>query len=96
MDIQHSKAFIRNCDFRFQCHQTWEGLSKLDGDEDSVRHCGECKKNVYLVESSFDLVLAMEQNLCVAVPRTMVIDAKAIKNKNKHSIGSVAPIKDSE
>lgn len=87
-NFDYSKFFIRNCDFRFQCHQTWEGLEQKTSNE-SIRHCSECKKDVHYVKDAWELVMAVEKDYCVAVPRTLVIGAKAILNKDKPLVGHV-------
>ena len=91
MDIQKtfSRFFVRNCEFKFSCHQSWEGL-EIKSQDDAIRYCSECKKDVHIVENAWELVLAIENNYCVAVPRTEVITAKAIKNINKPLLGHVA------
>ena len=43
-----------------------------------------------MVENAWELVLAIEKNYCVAVPRTEAITAEAIKNRNKPLLGHVA------
>ena len=91
MDIQNfdpSKFFIRNCDFRLLCHQTWDGLERKSSDE-SIRFCLECKKDVHYVKDAWELVIAVEKNYCVAVPRTLVITAKAVIDKDKPLLGHI-------
>jgi hypothetical protein len=90
MDIKKtiSRFFVRNCEFKLTCHQSWEGLEqKLP--QDTIRYCSECKKDVHMVENAWELVLAIENNYCVAVPRTEVITANAIQNRNKPLLGHV-------
>jgi len=91
MDIKNfdsSKFFIRNCDFRLLCHQHWENLEKKPSDE-GIRYCSECKKDVHYVNSAWELVMAVEKDYCVAVPRTLVITAKAVIDKDKPLLGQV-------
>ena len=87
-NINLSKFFIRNCDFKLQCTQDWENLHKKDGDN-TVRYCSECKKDVHFVKDAWDLIVAVEKNYCVAVPRTLVINAKAVINRKKPLVGHV-------
>jgi len=92
MDIKKetfSRFFVRNCEFKFSCHQNWEGLEQK-AQEDTIRYCSECKKDVHMVENAWELVLAIEKNYCVAVPRTEAITAEAIINRNKPLLGHVA------
>lgn len=56
---------------------------------DEIRHCSQCDKDVHKVDSAWDLVIAIEKNYCVAIPRTELITAKGIKNINKPSVGHV-------
>jgi hypothetical protein len=88
-----SKFFLRNCEFKFECNQEWESLEVKEG-SDSVKYCDKCKKDVYLVEKAWDLVSAIGNNQCVAMPRTLMIEAKAIKGIGKMSVGHVGFKKD--
>lgn len=87
-NFNYSRFFIRNCDFRLQCHQSWEGLESKKGDQ-SIRYCSECKKDVHFVQNAWELVMAVEKDFCVAVPRTLVIGAKAVLGKDKPLLGHV-------
>jgi hypothetical protein len=91
--VNFSKFFLRNCEFKLKCTQDWESL-EIKQDVDSVRHCSQCQKDVYLVDGAWDLVNAIGRNDCVAIPRTMLIEAKSMKNIGKMSVGHVTFKKD--
>jgi hypothetical protein len=57
---------IRNCQFEFECQQSWEDLEQTDAPD--VRHCGECSKSVHLCTTDTDIARAIRDNLCVAIP----------------------------
>ncbi len=56
---------IRNCVFGFKCEINWDEMVLTN--DDKVRHCGACEKNVYLIDDSDELFEAIKQNRCVAI-----------------------------
>ena len=84
-------GMIRNCQFRFECDKKWSELLRIK-DEPSVRYCTQCLQEVHFVDSWPDLVLALRNDWCVAIPRTMVIEAKMVKNINEPLMGSLASV----
>ena len=58
---------IRNCTFGFSCEEKWEDMKNASFDNDSLKFCGKCEKNVYLVVNSEELLQAIELNHCVAI-----------------------------
>lgn len=83
-----SKFFIRNCEFKFKCSQQWEDLDS-GGDGVVTRQCPQCQKTVHMVQNAWELVIAIEKNYCVAVPRIESLTAKAVLNKDKPLLGHV-------
>lgn len=81
---------IRNCQFKFECEKKWSELLRIRG-ESGVRYCTQCLQEVHFVDNWPDLVLAMKEDWCVAVPRTLVIEAKAVKSINEPLMGSLVP-----
>lgn len=81
---------IRNCQFRFECEKKWSELLRVEG-EQGIRFCTQCLQEVHFVDNAQDLVLAMEKDWCVAITRTLVIEAKAIKSMNEPLMGSLVP-----
>jgi len=87
--IKFSKFFVRNCEFKFKCTQKWEELGIKEGMDD-IKYCSECQKDVYRIKDAWELVIAIDKNYCVAIPRTELITAKGIKSMGKLSMGHVA------
>jgi len=75
--------YVRNCTFKLECDQLWENLQETD--DDLVKQCQKCYERVYLVKDAWDLTLALDKNRCVAIPRVLIIQAKAIKKT--HNLG---------
>ena len=63
--IMMGKTKIVNCTFRYKCPMKWEQLAKTN--DDVVRFCHKCSKNVYYCETDKELQLAMDKGRCVAV-----------------------------
>jgi len=87
--IKFSRFFVRNCEFKFKCTQKWEELDIKEGFKD-IKHCSVCQKDVHMVKNAWELVIAIDKNYCVAIPRTELITAKGIKSIGKPSMGHVA------
>ena len=56
---------LRNCIFGFKCTANWDEMKPTP--EQSVKHCEQCNKDVYLVTKPEEFVLAIHLNRCVAV-----------------------------
>ena len=67
MNQIESKLTLRNCQFKFRCTQTWEGLELLD--EPEIKHCSICSKNVHFVKTDKELAGAIKLNYCVAIKK---------------------------
>lgn len=79
---------IKNCHFVRPCNAEWGKLEYTDYRK-SIRRCLECKKQVHLVESDYDLAFAVHFEYCVAIPVSLIeqsadIDAD-IENYNDKS-----------
>lgn len=81
---------IRNCKFKFECEKRWSELLRIKG-EPEVRYCTQCLQEVHFVDNAFELVLAMEKDWCVAIPRKLVVDARGVKRLNEPLLGSLVP-----
>lgn len=68
MSLDQAITF-RNCEFRYRCDQTWDGLQTTD--DPMVRHCSECERSVHYCVSEEELVAAIKANQCVAIPRLL-------------------------
>ena len=55
---------LRNCVMSFKCPNEWDLLSETD-DED-VRFCGGCQKEVHFCHDDEDLAKSVRLNRCVA------------------------------
>ncbi len=65
-----AKSAIRNCHFQYRCHKEWDELTVTEQEE--VRFCSECSKNVYFCEDRFALARAIAKNHCVAIPSEFI------------------------
>ena len=54
------------CTFRFKCPKVWHLLTPTA--VDTVRHCGVCERDVFLVRSDDELRTHAAAGHCVAVP----------------------------
>ena len=85
--MPNKKKFeIKNC-FEFVCPLKWDNLEKTD--ENNIRYCGSCEKQVYKAKNMFSFYELSEQNKCVAykeddntpgimgetIPRTLINDS---------------------
>jgi hypothetical protein len=51
---------IRNCKLAFQCEKEWESLTPIPGQR-TVRHCTDCRANVFLCNTDEDLAWMQPQ-----------------------------------
>jgi hypothetical protein len=65
MTDNNSDIRIRNCVFGFRCAQNWNAMDETSRDD--VRYCRECAKEVYFVDTQFELFDAINKNRCVAI-----------------------------
>ena len=63
--ITDNRIDIRNCVFGFKCEVNWDEMALTN--DDKVRHCDTCQKNVYLVDDRDELFEAIKLNRCVAI-----------------------------
>ena len=61
---------IRNCQFAFKCEKKWDELTQ-PWSWPKVRFCDDCKKSVHLCETGDELVDAIKNNRCVAIPQNI-------------------------
>ena len=54
------------CRFHFKCPQLWSRLQPTPAE--SVRHCPECDRDVYLALTEEDFRRHSEDGWCIAVP----------------------------
>lgn len=60
-----SKLTIRNCKFAYRCSAKWEDLEETEDDE--IRFCNDCQKEVFFCDSDDTLVALVKLNRCVAI-----------------------------
>ena len=63
--MEASKEAIISCEFIFQGPFTWDRLQETDQEE--IRYCSQCDREVYLVETEEALQAHAVQGHCVAV-----------------------------
>jgi len=76
---------IRNCQIRYACANDWDGLGKTQND--AVRHCSSCERDVYLCRTETELHQAMIDNQCVAIK---IYDAS--KDQEAMLLGDIIPV----
>ena len=60
-----NKLTIRNCKFAYRCSAKWEDLEETNDDE--IRFCNDCQKEVFFCDSDDTLVALVKLNRCVAI-----------------------------
>ncbi len=63
--MEHDILAKIECQFSFKCPQVWQLLTPTE--QDGVRYCGECQREVFLCSSEEELQTHAKQNHCVAV-----------------------------
>ena len=56
---------VENCDFLFKCPQQWDKMDETENED--VRFCGECRKEVHFVKGVKSLKELREAGKCVAL-----------------------------
>jgi hypothetical protein len=62
--VWHSSAKITNCEFSYKCPLEWVYLTQTD--DDMVRYCTSCEKNVHFVTTQAELNEMASLGKCVA------------------------------
>lgn len=57
---------IRNCKLAYECKKDWKDLTPMPG-KSEVRHCADCRANVFLCKTNMDLDWHLQLNNCVAL-----------------------------
>lgn len=57
---------LRNCEFAYECSAKWDELAATN--ENKIRFCNECEKEVHRCDTDAELLRAIRSNLCVAIP----------------------------
>jgi len=65
MKAEESDLTIRNCNFAFKCTAIWDAL--LETDDDLVRFCNGCQKEVFKCITDDMLSNYVRLNRCVAI-----------------------------
>jgi hypothetical protein len=71
----NSTKRVRNCRSAFKCDKSWDEL--VPTNSDSVRHCRDCVKDVYLCRTIGEICSATSEGKCVAVMAASVADHSA-------------------
>lgn len=80
------KSKISNCIFGFQCDKSWDDLTKAENEK--IRHCNHCKKEVHFCANPSELMDAISRDLCVAIDATA--DHKKVRLLGYPSGGKVS------
>lgn len=59
------KLTIRNCKFAYKCTAKWDNLQETE--DESIRFCDECQKEVFFCDSDDTLVSLVKLNRCIAI-----------------------------
>ncbi len=59
------KLTIRNCKFAYKCSAKWENLQETE--DESIRFCDECQKEVFFCDSDDTLISLVKLNRCIAI-----------------------------
>ena len=62
-----SDLTIRNCIFAFKRNAVWEDLE--DTQDESIKFCQDCQKEVHYCADDEELVAAVRLNRCIAIER---------------------------
>ena len=65
MRSMSAKLSIRNCKFAYRCSAKWDDLQEINDDE--VRFCNDCQKEVFFCDSDKTLITFIKLNRCVAI-----------------------------
>lgn len=66
-----SEFTIRNCVFSIKCKKKWENMeSDMDDDDnENIKFCSDCQKEVYLCETDEDLARNIKLNRCISISK---------------------------
>ena len=67
IEMADDEFTIRNCVFAFKCTAKWNEL--MSTEDDKIRFCSECQKEVHLCEDDQELVKSVRLNRCIAIYR---------------------------
>ena len=56
---------IRNCKLEYECEKKWEDLTRIPR-QSGVRHCTDCRANVFLCKTDQELDWHLANNNCIA------------------------------
>jgi hypothetical protein len=65
MSDEDTKIQFRNCEFAFKCDADWDALDETD--DQFIRFCNQCQKQVHYCVNDKQLLNAIKANLCVAI-----------------------------
>lgn len=76
------------CRFHFKCPQLWSRLQPTPAE--SVRHCPECDRDVYLALTEEDFRIHSDEGHCIAVP-VLREDRQVESDVPLHLVGMAMP-----
>jgi uncharacterized protein (TIGR02996 family) len=91
-----SHPFLEECrlEFAFECPKSWAKLEPTD--QDNVRFCGECKKNVYYCDSIGEARNHAWNGDCVAVSAALTRTPGDLDRQELVTMGIMLPPRDFE
>lgn len=63
--MQNGDLTIRNCTFAYKCIADWDALQTTN--DESIRFCNGCQREVHLCEDDNELVQSVKLNRCIAI-----------------------------
>jgi hypothetical protein len=87
-------TFIRNCAWGYRCDKKWESLDITDNDD--VRFCNGCQREVHNTHSSDELVKNISLNRCVNFSSLMLDMESGIEEESEQLLGYPADFRTDE
>ena len=81
--MPNSDLTIRNCTFAYKCAADWDLLQTTN--DDSIRFCNECQREVHYCEDDDELAHCVKLNRCIAIYK----EDSAEKGNPKMLLGDV-------
>ena len=64
-----SEFIIRNCVFSIKCKKKWENMESDMDDNENIKFCSDCQKEVYLCETDEELAKNIKLNRCISISK---------------------------
>ena len=70
--MSNDEPVIRNCALGYACNCKWDDLKVIDEDEDDIRFCNTCQREVHDCHTKDDLIKSILLNRSVNVRESML------------------------